>query len=187
MTMDTSLTWLARLVASTDGLAWERLSEVYTPLLARWAARSGVPPVDRDDVVQEVLIVVVQRVAEFEHQRPGAFRSWLRSILANKLRGYFAKQRNATPGIDFDSLADPHSVLGRQLDAEHNAFVVLRVMSLIEHDFEPRTWLAFRRVVLSGESTADVARDLNMSLNAVVLARGRVMKRMRQEIGAWCE
>lgn len=187
MTMDTSQTWLARLIASTDGVEWERLSEIYAPLLARWAARAGVPASDRDDLVQEVLLVVIRRVAEFEHRGPGAFRAWLRSILANKLRKYFEKQRNTTPGFDLDSLADGNSVLGRQLDAEHDAFVVLRVMSLIEHDFEPRTWAAFRRIVLAGEPAADVARDLNMSLNAVVLARSRVMKRMRQEIGAWCE
>lgn len=185
--METSLTWLGRLVAAPQGAEWQRLSEVYAPLLARWAARAGVAASDRDDVVQEVLLVVIRRVAEFEHQQPGAFRAWLRSILALRLKKYFREHRSFVADFDLDSLADPQSQFGVELDREHNTFVTKRLLKIIQNDFSRTTWAAFCRQVLDGVSPSAVAAELNLTLNAVVLARSRVMKRLRQEAGQWCE
>ena len=46
-------------------------------------ARAGVPASDVEDLVQEVLAVVVSKIAGFEWRGQGAFRAWLRTILAN--------------------------------------------------------------------------------------------------------
>ena len=56
---ETSLTWLGRLIESPDGADWQRLSDLYAPLLRNWAVRAGVPVSDVDDVTQDVLIVVI--------------------------------------------------------------------------------------------------------------------------------
>src|SRR5262249_27935734 len=143
-------------------------------------------PVDRDDLIQETLVVVVRQVADFEHRGPGAFRAWLRGILANHIRKFF-RTRPATPTIDLDAIADPESVLGRQWDREHDASLAGRAMRLIEHDFAPATWQAFRRQVVEGQPPAEVAAQLGLSLNAVILAKSRILKRLRQELGALLE
>jgi len=179
--METSLTWLGRLVATPTEGDWKQLLDVYGPLLSGWLSRAGVPPTDRDDLIQETLLVVVRRVAEFEHRRPGAFRAWLRGILANHIRRFFRTRQDA-PSIDLDAIADPESVLGRAWDREHDEYLIARALKLIENDFTRDTWQAFLRQAIDEQSPIDVAAQLGMSLNAVILAKSRVFKRLRQEL-----
>jgi RNA polymerase sigma-70 factor (ECF subfamily) len=51
----------------------------------------------------------------------------------------------------------------------------------VQGDFAPVTWQAFLRHVQDGEPAGQVAEALGLSLNAVLLARSRVLKRLRQE------
>jgi len=182
----TSLTWLGRLVETRTGNDWGRLVDVYAPLLRAWASRAGVPPTDRDDLVQEVMMVVVVKVAEFEHRGPGAFRAWLRGILANRTKKYF-REHPGEPDVDLDAVADPASVLGRQWDREHDEYHAVRAMRVVECDFTPATWSAFRGQVIDGTPPAQVAAELGLSLNAVILAKGRVMKRLREALAGLVE
>lgn len=183
---NTSLTWLGRLVETPDGDDWRRLVDVYTPLLRAWAARAGVPPTDRDDLVQEVMLVVVRRVGEFEHRGPGAFRAWLRGILANCTKKYF-RGHPGEPGVDLDAVADPESVLGRQWDREHDEYHAVRAMRVVECDFAPATWTAFRRQVIEGAPAAEVAAELALTLAVVIQAKCRVLKRLREELNGLSE
>jgi RNA polymerase sigma-70 factor (ECF subfamily) len=179
--VETSLTWLGRLASAPTGPDWRRLVDVYGPLLRRWLARTGVPPADRDDVVQEVMLVVVCRVGGFDHRGPGAFRAWLRGVVANQARKYF-RERHSHPAVDLDQLAAEGGELSRVWDREHDEYHVARAMRAAEVDFAPATWAAFRRHVVDGCPAADVAAELGLSLNSVVLAKSRVLNRIRQEL-----
>ena len=180
--METSLTWLGRLVESPSGADWQRLLDVYSPLLSGWLIRAGVAASDRDDLMQEVLVVVARRVHEFEHAHAGAFRGWLRSILANHLKKY-CRERAARPcEFQLDDLTDPHSGLSQRLDREHDEYLARRMLQIVEQDFSSETWSAFRRQALEGQRPKEVARELGLSLNAVIKAKSRVLKRLRQEL-----
>jgi RNA polymerase sigma-70 factor (ECF subfamily) len=67
-------------------------------------------------------------------------------------------------------------------DREHDQHVVASLMKRVQHDFEPETWQAYQRYALGGESARQVAEALGMSLNSVLLAKSRVLKRLRQEV-----
>jgi RNA polymerase sigma-70 factor (ECF subfamily) len=179
--VQTSLTWLGRLAGDATDSDWKQLLDGYGPLLHGWLTRSGVKPAERDDLVQEVLIVVVQHISDFEHRGPGAFRAWLRGILANHVRKFF-RTRTDHPAIDLDAVADPHSELGKLWDREHDEHLAARALRLVEGDFSSVTWHAFRRQVLDGRPPTEVARELSLSLNAVILAKSRVLKRLRAEL-----
>jgi RNA polymerase sigma-70 factor (ECF subfamily) len=179
--METSLTWLGRLATAPSGPDWRRLNDVYAPLLQSWLARAGVPTADRDDLVQEVLIVVVRRVGEFDRRGPGAFRGWLRGVLANHVRKFF-RDRPIASFVDPDDLAVEDSVLARAWDREHDEHLAARALRTVEGDVAPATWQAFRRQVFEHRSPAEVATELGLSLNAVLLAKSRVLKRLRAEL-----
>ena len=179
--METSLTWLGRLTGDATDADWRRLVDAYGPLLAAWLARAGVPAADRDDLVQDVLMVVVRRVAEFDRRGPGAFRAWLRGIAANHIRKFF-RTRRESPAVDLDQLAGSDTALSRVWDREHDEFVAGRALRLVEGDFAPVTWRAFHRQVIDGRPPAEVAAELGLSLNAVILAKSRVLKRLREEL-----
>jgi RNA polymerase sigma-70 factor (ECF subfamily) len=185
---ETPVSLLERLRQRPDAESWNRLVALYRPLLEGWLRRQGVQPADADDLIQEVLTVVVRELAQFRHGRPGAFRAWLRTILVNRLRGFF-RARQSRPQATGDSdvlklleqLADPDSDLSRRWDEEHDSYVARQLLAALEPAFTAATWQAFRRQVLEDARAATVAAELGISVNAALLAKSRVLRRLRQE------
>jgi RNA polymerase sigma-70 factor (ECF subfamily) len=60
--------------------------------------------------------------------------------------------------------------------------VVRRLLELLEPEFEPATWRAFRMVVLNGKPTREAAAALTLAPNAVRIAKSRVLARFRRAI-----
>src|SRR5437868_1534337 len=137
---DTSASLLQRLRAEPDDDDWRRLVDLYTPLLQQWLRGYGLQASDVDDLTQEVLAVVVRELPKFQHnQRPGAFRRWLRTILVNRLRGFWrARQSRPLPGNQGDlgklleELEDPQSGLSQLWDQQHDRHVMARLLEQIE-------------------------------------------------------
>jgi RNA polymerase sigma-70 factor (ECF subfamily) len=187
--METSVSLLERLAGGPTNEDWRRLDELYRPLLRAWMARAGVADSDADDLIQDVMLVVFREIARFQRRGPGAFRSWLRTILAHRVRDHFRAagyRPTATGDSQFlrrlGELESPESELSRQWDRDHDEHVAAVLMRRVQGDFTPPTWQAFLRHALKGEPAAQVARDLGLSLNSVLLAKSRVLKRLRQEL-----
>jgi len=187
--MDTSVSLIDRLAADPSEPDWRRLHDVYRPLLHRWAARAGVPGADADDLAQDVMVVVVAEVGGFVRRGDGAFRAWLRGILANRLKAFFRTRDRrpvATGDGDFHAMLHelecPGSSLSVLWDREHDRHVAGQLMLRVQGDFAATTWRAFRLQVLDGQSALQVAEELGLSLNAVLLAKSRVLKRLREEL-----
>ena len=185
----TSPSLLDRLHDNTDPSAWQRLVDLYTPLIRGWLRRLSVRDHESDDLVQEVLAVVVRRFPDFKHNsRTGAFRAWLRSITVNCTRDFWKANRVrpvAPGGSDFgsylDQLSDPDNPLSREWEREHDLHVTRQLLELIRPHFAAGTWEAFRRVAIVGESPDAVAKALGITANAVFIAKSRVLARLRQE------
>jgi DNA-directed RNA polymerase specialized sigma24 family protein len=62
----TSLSLLERLRQSPENEGWNRLADLYTPLIRAWLRRYDVPDSDANDLVQEVLLAVSKGLAKFE-------------------------------------------------------------------------------------------------------------------------
>jgi RNA polymerase sigma-70 factor (ECF subfamily) len=190
---ETSLTLLEGLRCRPSAPAWERLVAIYTPLIQAWLRRQGVTGADADDLSQEVLAVIVRELPTFQHDgRTGAFRRWLRLITVHRLRDFWRSRKvrsQVVGGSDFDDwlaqLEDPHSDLSRLWDREHDQHVARGLLAYLEPQFEPRTWAAFRCVVLDGAKPAQAAAELGLSVNAVLLAKSRILRRMREEMQAF--
>lgn len=187
--METSVSLLERLAGAPGEDDWRHLLELYQPLLRAWMARMSVPDADADDLAQEALVVVFREVGSFRRRGPGAFRGWLRTILTNRVRVYFRDRKyrpTATGDSDFlrqlDDLEAPGSELSRLWDREHDEHVAAVLLRRVQGDFAPATWQAFTRHVLEGQSAAQVALEVGLSLNSVLLAKSRVLKRLRGEL-----
>jgi RNA polymerase sigma-70 factor (ECF subfamily) len=186
----TDVSLLERLRLCPDAPSWKRLVDLYTPLIRGWLHRHGTVPADVDDLVQEVMTVVVRELPGFHHDgRPGAFRRWLRTVTVNRLRALWRARRSqpvATGDSDFvqmlDQLEAPDSPLSQLWDQEHDRYVARQLLEMAEPDFEPTTWRAARRLLLEDAKAATVAAELKISVNAVLLAKSRVLRRLRQEV-----
>jgi RNA polymerase sigma-70 factor (ECF subfamily) len=186
---ETSASLLERLRSEPDDASWQRLVDLYTPLLRGWLGRHGLQACDSDDLVQDVLAVVVRDLPRFRHnERTGAFRRWLRTILVHRLRDFW-RARRARPQLTGDhpllhlleQWSDPQASLSRLWDEEHDRYVVGRLLQRIEAVVTPSTWQAFRRVVIDGQDEETVAAELGLSVNAVFIAKSRVLSRLRRE------
>jgi RNA polymerase sigma-70 factor (ECF subfamily) len=184
----TSKSLLVRAGEGSDQ-AWRRLMELYQPLIARWVRPHVAQAADVEDVVQEVLTALVEELPHFAHnQRPGAFRAWLRTITVHRLRRYWEKRdgQRATTGDPkqqeaLTQLADPASALSRSWDEEHDRYVTRTLLESIRLEFQPATWRAFQRQVQDACPAAEVAEELGLSVNAVLIAKSRVLKRLRDK------
>jgi RNA polymerase sigma-70 factor (ECF subfamily) len=164
------------------------MAVLYAPLVYRWTLRAGVRRHDSADVVQEVFSVVHVRIADFRRERPGdSFRGWLWGITRNKLREHFrqvARGPNAAGGSDallkMHEAASPESSSGSN---EGFGALCRRALGLVQSEFEPTTWQAFWKVVVDAQRPEDVASELGISINAVYLARSRVVRRLREALG----
>ena len=192
---ETSLSLLDQLRTSTDNAAWDRLNRMFGPLIRKWLIKYDVQSTDVDDLAQEVLLAVSKDISTFEHNgRPGAFRAWLKGILVNRLRNFWrSRDRNPTSNgsADLDSrlqeLNDPASQVTHIWNKEHDEHVLRTLMSLVEPHFEGTTWAAFRKVTVEGVKPNVAAEELGISLNAVWIAKSRVLSRLRQEAAGLIE
>jgi RNA polymerase sigma-70 factor (ECF subfamily) len=164
-------------------------------LIRAWLRRYDVQDSDANDLVQDVLLAVSKDLSKFEHAgHPGAFRGWLKTILINRLRKFW-RARDRRPQARGDSdidarlaqLDNPASEMSQVWNREHDQYVLRQLMALAEPHFEPNTWKAFRRVALEGGKPDAVAQEMGISLNAVCLAKSRVIRRLRQEAAGLIE
>jgi RNA polymerase sigma-70 factor (ECF subfamily) len=180
----TTPTLLERLRQTGDETAWRRLVQLYTPLLFSWARRAGESDHDAADLVQEVFVALVQVLPTFTYARQnGQFRSWLRTLLLNKLRDRKRRQlrlANALAQVPLEVVL-PDDVEAFW-DNEGRQELIRRAMRLMETDFAPTTWKACWETVVQGRSSADVGRELGMTENSVNVAKCRVLRRLRQEL-----
>jgi RNA polymerase sigma-70 factor (ECF subfamily) len=167
---------------------WERLVALYRPWLRAWLLRHPLQGADVDDLVGEVLTVLVKKLPQFQHSgHAGAFRGWLRSILAFQLRYHYRQNQRRPQALGeageemLAQLEQPDSALSRRWDQDHDRHVLARLLELLEPEFTTSTWQAFRRSALEGRDVAVVADELGLTSNAVCVARSRVLRRLREE------
>ena len=176
-----------------DEASWNDLAELYRPFLIHWLSRHEVPARDVDDLSQEILVSVVQYLPSFRHPgHPGAFRSWLRTIAANRVHDYWRAREPAAPVSGgsgaaeiLNQVADPDSPLNRHWDEEHDRYVLRCLLDLVEQEFEPKTSprvpgrLGAPRRRPPGRPRW--AAELGLTVGAVYVAKTRVLQRVREE------
>ena len=183
----TSVSLLHRLRQPGDQEAWRRFVHLYSPLLYYWARGVRLPEPDAADLVQEVLVVVIERMPEFNYDPGRSFRGWLRTIALNKWRERcrrFAAAPTAT-NSDLAEVAEDNAT-DVFAENEYRQWLVRQALSIMQAEFEPTTWKACWESVVAGRPAADIAAELKVSADVVYGAKSRVLRRLREELeGLW--
>ena len=185
----TSISLLDRAREDAGSDSWEQLVAIYSPLLRRWVGRFEIQASDADDLVQEVLIAIAREIPGFKHSgRTGAFRSWIRTMLVHRLQNHWRskKYRPSVKGgasvLDqLCELDDASSGVSQMWDSEHDRHVLSKLLTLLRPRFQEHTWQAFERQMLDGKSPDVVAKELDMPIHSVYVAKSRVLNAMRNE------
>lgn len=177
---------------NNEAPAWRDLVQLYSPLIFHWCRRAGLPDQECPDTVQEVFRSVVAGIGQFRKRTEAdTFRGWLRTIARNKVHDYFrrhGKQPAAVGGSEahlrLAGAADVDDDLAgdeQDLQAEHELY--RRAFDMIRRDFKPQTWNAFWQVVVEGKDALQVAQELNMRPGTIRVAKSRVLRRLREQLG----
>jgi len=194
--MPTRRTLLSRLRDLDDHESWRTFFDLYWRLLYNVARKSGLDDSSAQEVVQETVIGVAQKMPEFRYDPTrGTFRQWLLRITRRRIIDHLRRlyRQPARAEIPPDLLDD---------DEEHAAAVTDQSASAIEtvwndewekSTFEaaladvrakvnPRHFQVFDYCVIKGWPTAKVAEILSLNAAQVYLAKHRVAQSVKRAV-----
>ena len=188
--LETKATLLIRLRDASDQDAWRLFASIYTPLVYRYAMKSGLQDADAADVAQETMCNVVRVIRRFEYDPSrGSFRGWLLTVVRNTLRRRFKKAQNQAAGSGdtrvqsmLQQSPDPLTENDEDWDREYELWLFHKVANMIKSEFHAKTWGAFWRTAVEGSEVASVAVELGISPGAIYIAKSRVLARIRTEV-----
>ena len=190
---ETRASLLARARNPHDGVAWRQLTEVYQPIVYRYCLRRGLQDADAADLTQEVMRSVAHALRDFSYDAArGRFRNWLFTVTRSRLNNFFERRNRQELGSGQTTVHEMLAELpdrGEQdeWDRESRQQLFEWAAAQARSEFEPTTWRAFVMSAVEGRSAAEAAQVTGLSLNAVYVAKSRVLRTLRELIDSVAE
>lgn len=185
----TQPTLLVRIRDAHDQEAWERFVDLYAPLIYGFLRKRGLQDADAADLTQDVLRSVSAAAQRLEYdERRGLFRSWLFTIVQNRLTDHWRREGIRERGTGDTGAHEQLQALPQggdetaEWDADYQRQLFQYAASIVKPDFSEATWQAFWMTAVEGQSGKEVAESLGLTAAAVYLAKGRVMARLKEQV-----
>jgi RNA polymerase sigma-70 factor (ECF subfamily) len=186
--LNTRPSLLVRIRELEDAESWSLFVSLYTPPVLRYCRLRGLQDADAADVTQEVMAQVARSMRSFRYApERGRFRDWLGTITRRKVNRHLRKRNLGTAGFGGAGLAqdsvNPRAIeADAQWSAEFNAQILHAALDRVRPSFGAGTWNAFASVWLDNKSAAETASAMKISLEAVYVAKSKVLKRLEEEV-----
>ena len=187
MDSNTRPTLLESLREGTDPQAWEEFFGRYWPLIYSYAKHGGCSDNTAEDVVQDVLATVFQQQGVFRYDPArGRFRSWLGTIVRNKIAEHRRRPNQQVRPRGGDSHA---TVAWEAADGDspeeawETAFeknLLVALLDVLQSEMAPQRFQAFELFVFSDLSAAEVAKITGLTRHGVYNALRAAFARLQQ-------
>jgi RNA polymerase sigma-70 factor (ECF subfamily) len=185
----TSATLLDRLrLDPTNQEAWGEFFRRYQPLIYVWCRRWNLQPADAEEVAQNVLVKLVEKLGNFRYDASRSFRAWLKTLTQHAWVDYLGGLKTRGIGgeegaglLQLQSIAARDDLVKRLQD-EYDQELADRAMVRVRERVEPQTWEAFRLTRLMGLTGSEAAAKIPMKEGMVFVACSRVLKLIREEV-----
>jgi RNA polymerase sigma-70 factor (ECF subfamily) len=173
-----------------DQAAWSAFVERYGPRIFAWCRNWQLQESDAQDVTQEVLLQLVNKLRRFQYDRSRSFRAWLKTLVHHAWQDFMEHRRRAGLGSGDSAVwerldcVEARESLEQQLQEVFDREVLEEAMARVQQRVAPHTWEAFRLLTFEGLSGAEVAPRVGMQVTMVYVARSKVQKMLREEIDA---
>src|SRR5262245_23305757 len=171
-----------------DQASWDEFVERYGRHIYRWCRQWKLQDADAEDVTQDVLVKLTQKLRAFAYDPSRSFRGWLKTVAYNAWRDFEDGRRRAWPAggdgeaqeqiLTLEARDDLVQRLEEAFDLELLEAAKVRVRLRVA----PRTWEAFRLVALEGAAPAEVAARVHLQVAMVYVARSKVQRMLQEEI-----
>jgi RNA polymerase sigma factor (sigma-70 family) len=185
----TRVTLLARLQWDpTDQAAWGVFVEHYGRHIYRWCRRWKLQNADAEDVTQDILMKLAQKLRAFAYDPSRSFRGWLKTLAHHAWRDFVDSpcRAQATAGDNqawenLQTLVAREDLIQKLQEAfDHELLEAAKVRVRLR--VAPHTWEAFRLVALECRPVAEVAATVQMQVAMVYVAKSKVQKMLQEEI-----
>jgi RNA polymerase sigma-70 factor (ECF subfamily) len=185
----TRVTLLARLCQDeTDQAAWDVFVERYGRQIYHWCRQWKLQNADAEDVTQNILLKLSQKLRTFAYDPSRSFRGWLRTIAHHAWRDFVDSPHHTRAAADDDQIWERMQTLEARDDLiqklqegfDHELLEAAKVRVRLR--VAPQTWEAFRLVALVGLPVTEVAAAVRMQVAMVYVAKSKVQKMLREEI-----
>ena len=178
---------LQKLRDRTDQDSWKAFCTLYAPMILEWARKQGFQEADAEDVCQQVLVKLLRELPNYRPES-GKFRVWLATLTRNQGIDFRRRKENRSLGLGDDDFPLTEWPAESEFEEEdYRLGLVRRVQRIVRPDFHEQTWTAFSRAVLQGTPAAEVAAEMGISVNAVYIARNRVLARIREVLAGFLD
>ncbi len=185
----TRITLLGRLRRDPgDQAAWAEFVEQYGPRIYSWCRRWGLQEADAQDVTQNVLLRLAQKLRDFSYDPTRSFRAWLKTLTQRAWSDFVeARKRGGLGSGDSQVLAllgtlEAREDLLHRLNEEFDRELLEVAIAQVRLRVAPQTWEAFRLTALEGLSGAEAAVLIPMQVAQVFVAKRRVQKMLQAEL-----
>jgi RNA polymerase sigma factor (sigma-70 family) len=190
---------LTRLKDLGDQEGWREFFETYWRLIYGVARRAGLSDGEAQDLVQETMLVVSRQMPNFRYNPGlGSFKAWLHTVIRSRLGEHFRRRNRPVnqmirPASDEGS-EDGTNVLERApdesggdleavWDAEWEEHLLAAAMRRVRSKVSARQFLIFSMSAVKQLPMQTIARKLDVNLAQIYLARHRVGKMVKAELG----
>ncbi len=181
----TSITLLETLRQTPkDAKAWEQFVWRYRPMIYGWCREWGLQGADAEDVAQDVLARLTEKLSGFRYDPSRCFRAWLKTVtqhawsdsISSQFRGSDSRMIGRLESLE--AQADLKRRFEETFDRELMEIAVRRVQGRVASP----TWEAFRLTALEGLSGAEASQRLSASVASIFVSKHRVQKLLKEEI-----
>src|SRR4051812_26408922 len=81
----------------SDQAGWDAFVERYGRHIYRWCRQWKLQDADAEDVTQDILVKLTQKLRAFAYNPEGSFRGWLKTVAHNAWKDFEARRRHAQP------------------------------------------------------------------------------------------
>jgi RNA polymerase sigma-70 factor (ECF subfamily) len=171
-----------------DQAAWARFVQLYGPKICAWCRKWGLQEADVQDVTQNVLLKLAEKMRTFSYDPSRSFRGWLKTLTHHAWSDFITARKGATTGSgDSQVLERLETIAAREelVQQLHEAFdqeLLEAAMVRVRLRVAAKTWEAFRLTALEGLSGAKVAAQLGMKVANVFVAKSTLRKFLQEEV-----
>ena len=173
----------------SDPAGWDEFVERYGRHIYRWCRQWKLQDADAEDVTQNILVKLTQKLRAFAYDPSRSFRGWLKTVAHHAWRDFEDSRRHVQPTAG-DSQAqglmlalEAREDLAQKLDEAFDLELLEAAKVRVRLRVAPHTWEAFRLTALEGLPVAEVAARVHLQVAMVYVAKSKVQKMLREEIG----
>src|SRR6478609_8044538 len=184
----THVTLLIRLRQDpSDQAGWDEFVERYGRHIYRWCRQWKLQDADAEDVTQDILVKLTQKLRAFAYDPSRSFRGWLKTVAHHAWRDFEdgRRARRAAGDGQVQELMltlEAREDLARRLEQAFDLELLEAAKVRVQLRVAPHTWEAFRLMALEGLPVADVAAKAHLQVAMVYVAKSKVQKMLQEEI-----